>query len=283
MSLLGADPPDSAEVNVPFRLNSQNNIVVRATLNEEDSLSLMLHTAVSDLMLTEEAVRKTNTIQFSDSIKMKSWGGEANSRVSKANQLQMGTLVFTGIDIFEDKNSGMGTDGKFGLDLFQNRIVEINFDSQNIILYDSLPQQAEQFERIKVVNQGGMLLVQGTCSIDDKDYNNLFLIHSGYAGGILLDDDFVASSGVDGQIKLTDEASLTDSFGNMIKIKKGIMPKFMIGSLSRLDVPVGFFSGASGTQKMSIMGCEVLRHFNLIFDISQNDLYLTARTAPFGE
>jgi hypothetical protein len=274
-----AQKADHGEVVISFTFTDHNNIVVSAILNGTDTLDLMLHTASSDLRLTEDAVRKSKSIKFTATDKVKSWGGEADSRSSRGNRLQIGDLKRDNINIWEDKNSGHDTDGKFGLDFFQNRIVEIDFDQRRIALHAKLPRKVETYERLKIENQNGLLLVQGSCLIEGKTYANKFLIHSGYSGGILLDDAFAANAGVDGKIRITEESSLKDSFGNTIKVKKGILPVFVLGSSRISNVPVGFFAGAIGAQKMSIIGSEVLKQFNLIFDIANNDLYIAPRHA----
>lgn len=268
---------DRDVVNLPFTLTDHNNIVVSVVINGADTLNLMLHTAATDVRLTEDAVRKSKSIKFTAKDKVKSWGGEADSRLSKGNQVQIGGLRRNDIEIWEDINSGKDTDGKFGLDFFQNRIVEIDFDQRRIALYEKLPRKVEKYERLKMKNQNSLLMVEGSCVIEGKTYTNKFLIHSGYSGGILLDDAFAAKAGVDGKIKITDESSLKDSFGNTIKVKKGILPVFALGSSKISNVPTGFFAGNIGTQKMSIIGSEILKQFNLIFDIANNDLYIVPR------
>ncbi len=274
---LRASQADPGDVVIPFTLTAHNNIVVSAKLNDIDLLNLMLHTATADVRLTEDAVRKIKSIQFTNSSKVKSWGGESDSRFSKGNQLQIGALLRKDITVWEDKNSGHDTDGKFGLDFFQNRIVEIDFDHRRLALHKTLPHKAEKYERLKIENQHGDLFVQGSCLIEGKTYTNKFLLHSGYSGGILLDDAFAANAGVDGTIKITEESSLKDSFGNTIKVKKGIMPTFQLGNARLTNVPVGFFSGAIGAQKMSVLGGEILKQFNLIFDLARNELYIAPR------
>ena len=270
---------DQAEAYVPFTLTAHNNIVVAATLNRTDTLNLMFHTAASELALTEDAVKKLKSIKFTGTNKVKSWGGEADSRYSQGNQVQIGAVLRDKIDIWEDINSGKGTDGKFGFDFFQQRIVEIDFDQHRIALYEKLPRKAKKYDRLKIENQNGSLMVQGDCLIDGKTYTNKFLIHSGYSGGILLDDAFAASAGVDGKIKITEESSLKDSFGNTIKVKKGVMPVFALGQAKLANMPAGFFAGVIGRQKKSVIGCDILWKFNLIFDLANNDLYLALRRA----
>jgi hypothetical protein len=272
-----AQQPNRGEVAIPFTLNEHNNIVVSVTLNGTDTLNLMLHTAESDVTLTEEAVRKAKSVKFTGAVKVQSWGGKSDSRFSKGNQVNIGELRHDNINIWEDINSGKGTDGKFGLDFFQNRIVEIDFDQRRIAVHDKLPRKAKKYERLKIESQNGSLMVQGNCLIDGKTYTNKFLIHSGYSGGLLLDDAFAASAGVDGKIKITEESSLKDSFNNTIKVKKGLLPVFMLGKAKLLNVPAGFFAGNIGRQKKSVLGGEILKQFNIIFDLANNDLYLALR------
>jgi hypothetical protein len=272
-----ADQTDPQPVSIPFSLSSQNNIVVSATLNDQDSLRLMLHTAASDVMLTEDAIREAKSFNSVETAKLNSWGGEGSSRMSIGNTLQIGELLGSNMNVFEDKNSGKDTDGKFGLDFFRNKIVEIDFDELKIVLHAALPRKAESFERLKIENQNGLLFVHGTCLIENQSYDNQFLLHSGYSGGILLDDSFAERSGVDGKIEITDESTLTDSFGHIIHVKKGIVPKFTLGSSSIPNAPVGFFAGKIGAQKMSVIGCEILTRFNIIFDTANDDLYMALR------
>ncbi len=268
---------EQGEVAIPFTLTAHNNIVVSTVINTKDTLNLMLHTAASDVTVTEDAVRKSKSIKFTGKEKVKSWGGNADSRFSKGNHVQMGHLQRSNMSIWEDKNSGQDTDGKFGLDFFQKRIVEIDFDHRRIVLHENLPPKVGKYEHLKIENQNGQILVEGSCQIEGKTYTNKFLLHSGYSGGILLDDAFAAHAGIDGKIRITDEARLKDSFGHTVRVKKGILPVFALGSCKISNVPVGFFAGALGTQKMSVIGSEIFLQFNIIFDLAHNDLYITPR------
>lgn len=270
-------PQPNAVVEIPFTLTAHNNIVVAAVVNDRDRFDLMLHTAATDVMLTEDAVRRATAIAFAGNAQVESWGGRSESRYSVGNRLRVGGLERDGVRIVEDKNSGYGTDGKFGLDFFRGHVVEIDFDHRRIAVYDRVPEKAAGYRTLDLINEDDSLFVEADCMIDGKAYRNRFLIHSGYSGGVLLDDDFAARSGVDGKIAITEESALQDSFGNTIKVKKGVLPAFVLGGARVVDVPTGFFSGAIGTQKMSVIGGDVLKRFNLIFDVAGGRLYLAPR------
>jgi predicted aspartyl protease len=56
--------------------------------------------------------------------------------------------------------------------------------------------------------------------------------------------------------------------------KKGLLPKFTIGSVEFTDVPVSFFEGALGRQKVSVMGGDFLKRFNIVIDADRAFIYL---------
>ena len=116
--------------SIPFYLTSYNNIIIKAILNNQDTVNLMFHTASSDVTLTEDALVKLKTIKFNGTVdSVKSWGGNSNSsQFSKNNSLTIANIGWDSITIWKDKNSGQQSDGKFGLDLFENKIIELDFN-----------------------------------------------------------------------------------------------------------------------------------------------------------
>jgi hypothetical protein len=267
------------DVSIPFTLSKQNNIVVEVQINDAHVLNLMLHTASSDVTLTGEAVRRLGDITLGNDAKIQSWGGTSDSHYSTGNRVRIGSLARDNVTLWENKHSGEGTDGKFGLDFFGDSVVEINYDDGRIVVHDRLPGKARDYEALVLETEDGELFVRGVCLFGEDNRANRFLIHSGYAGGLLLDDAFAASSGIDGRIAITETSQLTDAYGHVIAVKKGVMPGFSLGQLTLSDVPVGFFSGRIGNQDKSVLGGAILKRFNLIFDLRRNTLYIKRRSA----
>ncbi|QIP14427.1 hypothetical protein G8759_18275 [Spirosoma aureum] len=260
---------------LPFQLTESNNLSVQAILNEIDTINLMVHTAANSVTLTEEAIQKLKSLKFAGTDSVKSWGGGGNSsRFSNGNTLQIGELKWEDVSIWENKNSGPKTDGKFGIDLFANKIIEIDFEKKLLTLYNSLPAKAATFEKLNLTNENGNLFLVAGCEIGGQLFRNKFLLHSGYSGTILLDDKFTDESKIDEKVKIIAEKELKDSFGNLLKTKRGILPSFSIGSVKLSNVPVGFFKGAIGRQKMSIIGGDLLKRFTLLIDSQAGSIYL---------
>ena len=261
---------------IPFTLTAYNNISIRAIINGKDTVQLMFHTAASDLTLTTAAVARIGTLLFTaEADSVKSWGGGANtSRLSKNNSLQIGQLQWKHLLLWEDLNSGQFTDGKIGPDLFVNKTIAINFDKSIITISDALPRAAKHYQQLPLVEKNGSLFVQAGCDTGSGILTNQFLLHSGYAGAVLLDDQFVASNALANKLRITGEKNLKDAYGNSIKTKKAILPALLIGNKKLRNVPVGFFEGAVGRQKMSIIGGDMLKRFNIIIDAQRTHIYL---------
>lgn len=276
-------PARHTATDIPFELNRDGNIVVAARLNDRESLRLMLHTAATDLALTSTAGARLDSLHYDEATRIESWGGGAESRVSHHNRLAVGPIARDDLEVFEDLNSGADTDGKFGLDLFGSRVVRIDFDRRRLSVSDDLPPDIARYQRLPLTLEDGSPFVEGTCSIAGERYTNRFMLHSGYAGGVLLDDAFAASSGVDGRIEITETTALTDSFGHRIEVRKGRLPRFALGDAALEDVAVGFFPGAIGRQRTSVVGMAVLRRYDLVFDLAHQALYITpARGSSAG-
>lgn len=266
---------EKENIVIPFKLTEYNNLSIQAVLNGKDTVELMFHMAANAIALTEEATHKMKSLSFDRTDSVKSWGGSGNSsRFSKSNSLQIGEMTWKDMPIWEDKYSGPKTDGKFGTNLFANKVIEIDFDKKVLVIRTNLPAKIKEYEKLPLIFENDLMFVEASCEIDEVALKNKFLIHSGYSGAILFDDKFADSNKMDEKLKIIDEKELKDSFGNILKTKKAILPAFMLGSEKLSNVPVGFFKGAIGRQKMSIIGGDLLKRFNLIIDASRTYVYL---------
>jgi len=261
---------------IPFQLTPYNNISIQAVINRQDTVHLMFHLAANYVAITEDAAKKVKSLTWGGSVdSVKSWGGSGNSsRFSRNNLFEIADMKWENTTIWEDKYSGRNTDGKFGTDLFEHKNIEIDFDRNMISISTDLPAKVKDYQKLKLIFENDNMFIETFCEIEGQVLRNKFLVHSGYSGSILLDDQFVADNKLGEKLKVIDEKELKDSFGHILKTKKAIMPGFVIGKEKLPNVPVGFFQGAIGRQKMSIIGGDLLKRFNIIIDAKREYVYL---------
>jgi hypothetical protein len=259
---------------IPITLTEYNNILVQTVLNSEDTLNMMLHTAISGVSVTKEATANIKSMTFDAIDTLETWGGSGESRYSANNSLNIGRFHWDDFSIWESQHSGHHSDGKFGLNLFKGKIVELNIEQGYMVIHSSLPS-IEAFTSLKVIKQHGMMFIEGDCKIGEQVYPNTFLVHTGYSGSLLLDDAFVEKNGLEEQVNIVDESILKDSYGNELRTLKAVMPAFQLGEIEFEAVDVGFFAGAINRQKMSVMGGGLLKRFHIIFDEDRSTIYVS--------
>lgn len=259
---------------IPFTLTPFNNIVIQTIINQVDTVDLMFHTAVSSVGLTKAAIEKTSSLNMGKEINSNSWGGGGTTRYSRNNSLEIGEFKWDNITISEGLHSGKLTDGKFGPNLFKDKIIEINYEKELLIIHSKLPEINNTYEKLDLVFKQDWMFITGKSFIENKPYNNQFLIHSGYSGTILYDDAFVRTNKMGTKLKTIKESELKDSYGNVLKTKKVLLPTLNVGTFNFSEIPVGIFEGAIAKQKMSVVGGDVLKRFHVILDLQNAYIYL---------
>ncbi len=280
-SLAESDPLQAAGLNtipgklaiIPFNLTESNNISIAAKLNSEHEVNLMFHTGVDSMSLTKATVEKLNMKMDQTGI-AESWGGKSDMRFSSGNSLRIQDWNWNGLTITESQHSGDQTDGKFGPNLFAGKIIELDFEKSRMTIHDRLPHDVGDYDKLDIELDRGSMFVVGKLKIDDAEILNRFMIHSGFGGALLLDDKFVRDNQVGSRLETISESQLKDSYGNVLKTRKVILPSISFGDSTFTDVPIGIFDGAMGRQSMSVMGGEMLKRFKVLLDISNSKIYL---------
>jgi len=259
---------------IPFTLTEHNNISIQAILNQKDTLNLMFHTASSAVFITEKSREKASSLNLNKADTIQTWGGQGLIRSSNNNSLQIGRQQRDQLLIREDKHSGHLTDGKFGPNFFGDKVLELDFDKSILIVHSSLPEIEDAYEKRNLIFKQGSMFIEGELHIGEASYKNEFLLHSGFSGAALLDDQFVQDNNIGGQLSTISESELKDALGNVLKTKKVNLPIFNIGSSVFSEVPIAFFEGSIGRQKQSVIGGDLLKRFNIILDMQQAYIYL---------
>lgn len=261
---------------IPFRLSDHNNLIIEVIINGVDKAELMFHTDARGITLIETATETMTSISWGEAGKATSWGGEHDSRVSSNNTFQIGTMHWDSLMVFEDQRSGPGTVGKFGPDVFEGKVIEVDFCQSIIVVSDSLKDDIDAYNKCPLFTEDGSMFIEGV-SILGEAYPHKFLIHSGYGGNVLFDDEFVQQTNLGSTIEITEEQDLKDSFGNVIKTRKGTLPLFIISDLQFENLTVGFFDGSIGNQRLSIIGGGLLRQMNFVIDADRTYMYIKQR------
>jgi Aspartyl protease len=258
---------------IPFTLNKQHNICIKASVNGSETLTLMFHSSSTGVTLTKSALEKKITLNTAQSSKVKTWGGSADAEYSEGNSMNINQLSWNNLTVFINENSGEGTDGKFGHDLFAGKILEIDYDHQRMIVHATMPKISKRYHKTTLIQKNGTTYITGALKIGKQVYRDTFMFHTGYGGAVLLDPKIGERYGMQSTLTTISTSELKDSYGNVFKIDTKLLPQMQVGGKKLKNVPLSF-AARSSEIPMKVFGNGLLRRFNVVFDFQKKEMYL---------
>jgi len=260
-SLLFSNLINAQEI-IPFRITKHNNIIVKTLVNDKDSLDLMFQIAMEDASISPERKKPAKSIVFKD-------------EVSENNSVKIGNLEWKNITFYDNELTGSEADGKIGTGIFKGKTYKIDYDKNQFVIYDKLPDVKDYKQVSFMYGKEGQVFLTCDNIIDNETYETNFLLQSGYSGGLLYSNQFADTNDLNKKLKITGEKTFKNSAGKSITTKQGILPALtIIDDITLKDVSTGFFSGEIKHQTTSYFGADLIRRFNWIFDAQTQVIYI---------
>jgi len=284
VSLLGVGciPSVSHKPSVPREIPfaSDEAIALEARLDGKHRVVLALHSGVSDVSLEKNTFEKIAGTTAQKAVVIQSWGGKQEMRRSEHHDLSLGIFDFKNLSIFECEQTSKGTDGKLGMDMFLDAILELDFVQSKLRLHSTLPADAQKMTALPVRMERGLMMIPAQVVIDQNPIDTHFMLHTGFAGSILLSDEFALKHLHDVDALVKSESSLSDSLGNVLRIRNIELPELRIAGTSINNVAVGVFDPKLQRQPTNVLGLGVFRKFHVYIDWQSATLYLEPNPTP---
>ncbi|KOS07242.1 hypothetical protein AM493_15260 [Flavobacterium akiainvivens] len=248
---------------IPFTLTEYNNIKLQCVVNQ-DTLSLKFDSGTTGVLLTYDALAKTRGI---DTIK-------------RTNTIKMGGQFWDKQRVYPVVLSGQGTDGRFGWDLFAGKVLEIDYDKSLFIVHNTLPKPGRGWEKFAIEYSNTLFCINGNLEINGKKYPNKFLFDTGYQRTIMLDSGWIAQQHYPkDELPVIKKVIMHNGMGEEVPVITVSNEKLNLGKLSLKDIPVQLMTGVNPAWPgIHILGNEVLKRYNTIFDFKENIVYLKPNT-----
>lgn len=250
----------NAQEIIPFRITKYNNIIIKALVNNKDSLNLMFQIAMEDASISPERLNTAKSIIF-------------ENEISENNSLKIGNLHLENIKFYDNELTGHEADGKIGTGIFKGKIYQIDYDNNQFVIYDSLP--LNDYQKMSFTkNEYGQIFITCKNIIENQSTEANFLLQSGYSGGLIYSNEFADSKKLSQKLEITGEKTLRNSANQSITTMQGVLPFLGISDLILKNVSAGFFTGEIKKQKANYFVADLLRRFNWIFDMKMQIVYI---------
>lgn len=250
---------------IPFIINNQNTIYVKAVFNKKDTLNLNFDTGTSELILTNDVLKN----RLNSEIKL----------YSTFYNLKIGKTDYQ-TKVYDAQLSGHDTDGRFGWDFFKDKVVELNYDKNSIVVHSEIPKYVlkdNAYTKLDIKFFDNVFSVESIISQSGIEVKDRFLFDTGYQRTAMLDNDLLnAEKFPIEKMKEIKRVIMKGAQGNEIPVVTSNLEKLIIGDYELKNVPIQKLTSYKPLKGVNIhiLGNEVLKRFNTIFDFQNNIVYL---------
>ena len=259
--IASAIPPDDdiatieTHDTIPFTLTLFNAIQVNVVANDTAALKLHFDVGSFNFRLTKDAVTRNN--------------------LTHITKLQMGSLVFNNPEVGATGLTSTGMDGRFGWNLFEGKIVEINYDKNVLMVHSALPNALKGHVKAKLQFIRSFVCVNGAFIIKGKKYKGSFLMDTGADQPLIVDSMWAAEAGFPTDLKLLKTQVLKDPRGAQYTTHTVVAPQFMLNGFTLNSVPTLVLGSKNPVGFMvNYLGNGLLKRFNIIMDFKHDHLYV---------
>lgn len=260
---------------IPFTLTSYDAISFKATINDEDTVTLHLDTGSWDLRLTKDAVVKKTKLLSSQSEYLSGKAAPDFNKLNKVFKLQIGKLIFANPEFAVTDLTAHEMDGRFGWNLFEGKQVELDYDKNWLIVHSGKLKKAPKgYVKSELEFRHSFMIVKGAMKKGIQQYSADFLMDTGSEQAIILDSAWAASANFASNLTLLRSIILHNPRGIKFETKVVLAPAFEISGLEITGIPT-LILGTRNPAGFSIntLGNDVLKRFNVMMDFKNDCIY----------
>jgi hypothetical protein len=182
--------------------------------------------------------------------------------------------------VYDAELTAQETDGRFGWDLFKNKIVELDYDKRFLIVHSRLPARVatnKHYTKVALTFSKDLLLLPSSIAQSGVVNKELFLFDTGYQRTAMLDEELLQQGGFPtGKMAVIKKVVMKGAQGNEIPVLTTNLARLRIGKYTLKNVPVQLLTTNKPlkNKNIHILGNEVLKRFNTFLDLQANVVYL---------
>lgn len=237
---------------IPFTRGDNDKIYVKGRINGSSELDVQVDLGAGGSIIKKSSVSKVS-MHFDRTVRLRNSDGVNVVPESSANRLEIAGLAWEGIGFAVADNMTWREDAIVGNALFQDKVLEIDYDRMRLAIHDEFPQLSGGWMAAEMILDGVVPYARGTLVIGDDVREGWFLLDTGAYTSILNSDRLSPTS------KLA--AELRQLFGGRLR---GPTLTVVGHAFTAVNYSVRHYDGDRAS--LGVLGNDVLKRFNLILD-----------------
>jgi hypothetical protein len=270
-------------VTIPITIE-KGKLHLRGRINGSQPLDLIFDTGADTCVMYPSAKSKGAAMTFDGTVNNAGTGGITVRQISRNNRLEIADVQWTNEPfIFIDKQADPA-DGIIGYSVFENRIVELDYDRMVMVVHDSLPAHAADFTRTEMPYAGTLTAVEVVMWSGDSTWRGPFILDTAGSGAMLVNQAFGTANSMHSALRKVGTSVSRGLGSGSIHSNQLMLPTLTIAGYALTDVPINVEVPSEGNKAPpgGVVCMDVLARFNTILDYPSNQAYFKPN-ARFAE
>lgn len=259
-----------------FEITDANNIIFRSVLDEKDTLDLYLDTGGTELVLKHSAIKERTSLLDG---KNKDYQEVNYDPLEGVYALSLSQLSWDSLTIYPTSLLPEEADGHFGWNLFDGKVVELDYENKWMIIHDSLPKIASSYAKMDIEYINTLFCINTQLEVAGRKFSNRYLFDTGFQRAVVLDREMRMEDDFPTDLDVLKESRLRNSEGTEFVNQVVAVDKICFDTQCASKVPVQLLSTPNPARfKTHILGNELLKRFNTYMDFQNHHVYLKANS-----
>lgn len=259
---------------IPFTMRG-SRIYFEGEVNGNKGMSIQFDLGAGGLCVNIDSVAKTG-VKFDGQTTLINTSGTNVELTSSKNTIVIGNLKWENALLIQTRNMRSHEDVLVGNTLFGKKVVEIDYDRKVLIVRDQLDAQPEGYTRHEIILEQHSPKIKATVTVAGKPITDWFSFDTGRDATMVIRDRFTRTHDLWDKYK-----TLPSTFPIDGGKKRVVLDEVAFGGLSFKDVVTNAEDPSINTgNRGSLLGNELLNHFNVILDNPNGLIYLKPNAMP---
>jgi hypothetical protein len=263
---------------LPFAFNKNKQIIIKGSINNSPQMDFCFDLGARMVCLIGKDFDKPNKLVIDGMMEDESVTGLSTEKTSSNNTLQLGNLSIDNIPICYIDEAGFleNGGGLVGFNVFQNKILEIDFDNQLLLIYDKLPEKIKTYGQIAFKQTTGGLYIPLTTNNGKKKSTGWYFFDTGADFNLTFDSKFANKESLYNTMKVIGKQGIASSENKIIDAAVLEVPELQIAGFKLENIPtlLANESHAEADFEDGVIGIGLQSRFNFIIDYPNSKMYL---------
>ncbi|PJL11266.1 hypothetical protein B9Y66_19750 [Stenotrophomonas maltophilia] len=263
---------NATPVAIPFEQDKDHRIYVRGSVNRSEPLRFLVDTGADGLAISRAIVPKASVV-IDDRTENTGSDGVTTMDYSTRNDVDIGGLhTRMGAVVVDYRNRPF--DAVLGWKFFEGKVVEIDYDRQQLLVHRSLPD-VSGYTRANVRWIDNTPAIEVTLGNGDAIFKPWLALDTGSNGTIVLSYAYSSRHGLmEVFTQKVGTSRSTGSAGNVIRAVDVRVPSASVQGLPIVNSSASFPIDDDASTGDGTIGAGVLRQFNMLLDMKTGEVYL---------